>query len=300
MKIHIVQKGDTLWEIAKKYDVDFEELKKINSQLSSPDMIMPGMKVKVPSSKKAVKKEEMKLKEQQKPHVEQPYNDISPKPLPMLKEDDHKKAKEVKVEMPTKPLPQMQELPQMPKMPETTAQPMAEKELPPPMPQMHPQQVQIVPVCCCQMIHHPCCHHTHPGHFSMGQMEAGFHQGHHHVQQQPMMPAPADVGHMQYDCPSPNINMPIKPMLPMGGDCGCQPQPEFPSTMGQMTPPFAMEGMQGYPGYNNMPEMGYHDLYPHQFGGSPLQPNNPSPMPPGYPNFSQQHYREEEEEQKGE
>ncbi|MBS4173680.1 SafA/ExsA family spore coat assembly protein [Bacillus sp. FJAT-49736] len=50
MKIHIVQKGDTLWKIAKKYGVDFEELKKMNSQLSNPDMIMPGMKVKVPTA----------------------------------------------------------------------------------------------------------------------------------------------------------------------------------------------------------------------------------------------------------
>ncbi|WP_029326492.1 SafA/ExsA family spore coat assembly protein [Bacillus sp. m3-13] len=46
MKIHIVQKGDTLWKIAQKYNVNFEELKKSNSQLSNPDMIMPGMKIK--------------------------------------------------------------------------------------------------------------------------------------------------------------------------------------------------------------------------------------------------------------
>ena len=50
MKIHIVQKGDTLWKLAKKYGVQFEELKKLNSQLSNPDMIMPGMKIKVPSA----------------------------------------------------------------------------------------------------------------------------------------------------------------------------------------------------------------------------------------------------------
>ncbi|MFS0780777.1 SafA/ExsA family spore coat assembly protein [Bacillus sp. 1P06AnD] len=48
MKIHIVQKGDTLWKLAKKYGVSFEELKKSNSQLSNPDMIMPGMKIKIP------------------------------------------------------------------------------------------------------------------------------------------------------------------------------------------------------------------------------------------------------------
>ena len=57
MKIHIVQKGDTLWKIAKKYGVNFEELKKMNSQLSNPDMIMPGMKIKVPTTGGNIKKE---------------------------------------------------------------------------------------------------------------------------------------------------------------------------------------------------------------------------------------------------
>jgi len=324
LKIHIVQKGDTLWEIAKKYDVDFEELKKLNSQLSSPDMIMPGMKVKIPSSTKTVKKEKMKLKEQQQPHAEHPYKDTSPKPLPMMEEDDHKKPKEVKVEMPTTPLPQMQEMPQMPKMPEIPVQqPVAKKEQTPPVPQipqvsqpmeaiseqmppMHPQPVQFVPVCCCQMIHHPCCPNMHPGHFPMGQMEGGLHQqGHHHMQQQQMMPPPpTDFGPVKHDCPPPKMEMPIKPMLPMETDCGCHSHPEFSPSMGYMTSPYAMEGMHEsypvHPEYNNMPEMGHHDLYPHQFGGSPLQPNNPNPMPPGYPNFSHQHYREEEEEPKGE
>ncbi len=50
VKIHIVQKGDTLWKIAKKYGVNFETLKKMNSQLSNPDMLMPGMKIKVPEN----------------------------------------------------------------------------------------------------------------------------------------------------------------------------------------------------------------------------------------------------------
>ncbi|KGT39846.1 spore coat protein [Heyndrickxia coagulans P38] len=57
MKIHIVQKGDTLWKIAKKYGADFDELKKLNAQLSNPEMIMPGMKIKVPTTGGMVKKE---------------------------------------------------------------------------------------------------------------------------------------------------------------------------------------------------------------------------------------------------
>ncbi|WP_230959080.1 SafA/ExsA family spore coat assembly protein, partial [Bacillus amyloliquefaciens] len=57
MKIHIVQKGDSLWKIAEKYGVDLEELKKLNHQLSNPDLIMPGMKIKVPSEAVPVRKE---------------------------------------------------------------------------------------------------------------------------------------------------------------------------------------------------------------------------------------------------
>ena len=57
MRIHIVQKGDTLWKIAKKYGVNFEELKKLNTQLSNPDMIMPGMKIKIPGTGGTIKKE---------------------------------------------------------------------------------------------------------------------------------------------------------------------------------------------------------------------------------------------------
>lgn len=48
MQIHTVQKGDTLWKIAKMYGVDFEELKAANPQLANPDLIMPGMKIIIP------------------------------------------------------------------------------------------------------------------------------------------------------------------------------------------------------------------------------------------------------------
>ncbi|MBM7691902.1 morphogenetic protein associated with SpoVID [Peribacillus deserti] len=55
MKIHIAKKGETLWNLAKKYAVNFEQLKKLNSQLSNPDMIMPGMKIKIPGTAKPIK-----------------------------------------------------------------------------------------------------------------------------------------------------------------------------------------------------------------------------------------------------
>ncbi|MFJ7744204.1 SafA/ExsA family spore coat assembly protein, partial [Peribacillus sp. NPDC097295] len=59
MKIHIVQKGDTLWKLAKKYGVSYEQLKKSNSQLSNPDMMMPGMKINIPGNTSGMIKKEM-------------------------------------------------------------------------------------------------------------------------------------------------------------------------------------------------------------------------------------------------
>ncbi|MCY9738380.1 LysM peptidoglycan-binding domain-containing protein [Paenibacillus thiaminolyticus] len=50
MKIHIVKNGESLYSIAKKYDVPLEELIKMNPQLKDPNEIDVGMKIKVPSS----------------------------------------------------------------------------------------------------------------------------------------------------------------------------------------------------------------------------------------------------------
>ncbi len=50
VKIHIVQKGDTLWKLSKKYGVDFENLKSANQHLTNPDLIMPGMKINIPTA----------------------------------------------------------------------------------------------------------------------------------------------------------------------------------------------------------------------------------------------------------
>ncbi|SDC21211.1 SafA/ExsA family spore coat assembly protein [Shouchella lonarensis] len=64
MRIHIVQKGDTLWKLAKKYEVDYEQLKEANHALSNPEMLMPGMKVKVPTGTVAVRKESQQTTEE--------------------------------------------------------------------------------------------------------------------------------------------------------------------------------------------------------------------------------------------
>ncbi|KHE70325.1 hypothetical protein LD39_11745 [Halobacillus sp. BBL2006] len=110
VRIHIVQKGDTLWKIAKKYGVDFEELKSVNTQLSNPDMIMPGMKIKVPQGTKQVKKEmpkkEMPKKEMPKKEMPSmpPYKENVPKPIPIIKEDEKKPVAKGVMEKPMMPM----------------------------------------------------------------------------------------------------------------------------------------------------------------------------------------------------
>ncbi|WP_243767239.1 LysM peptidoglycan-binding domain-containing protein [Paenibacillus agricola] len=50
MKIHMVKSGDTLFEIAKKYNVDLEKLIASNPQILDPNVIEVGMKVKIPNA----------------------------------------------------------------------------------------------------------------------------------------------------------------------------------------------------------------------------------------------------------
>lgn len=204
MKIHIVQKGDTLWEISKTYGVDFEEVKQLNSQLSSPDMIMPGMKVKIPSSTKPVKKEKLMIKEKEKPIVKHPQKEMSPKPLPVIKEDDKTGPKHVKVEMPMQHMPMQpvmpimeQEMqnyttinfPEVPKYkkPEETSKKEVPKQMVPkkePVDQMPMQGAQ--PQVCYHIIH-PCC----SPHCSVM-------HGHGHMQEHPHMQHPNMHQHMMH------------------------------------------------------------------------------------------------------
>ncbi|MEH7300219.1 SafA/ExsA family spore coat assembly protein [Neobacillus drentensis] len=129
MKIHIVQKGDTLWKIAKKYGVNFEELKKLNSQLSNPDMIMPGMKIKVPTTGGSIKKEApMGTKpettinlgvKKEKPIAEQPFAKEKPVPMPMVEAPIKKEApiKEVPIAKEKPIVKEVPKTPYTPKMP---------------------------------------------------------------------------------------------------------------------------------------------------------------------------------------
>ncbi|MBU9713983.1 SafA/ExsA family spore coat assembly protein [Bacillus tamaricis] len=95
MRIHIVQKGDTLWKLAQKYGVDFEALKAANNQLSNPDLIMPGMKIKIPTNSiQPSKKEGYK----EAPVKEMPKKEQTPPPS--IKEE-----KEAPLPMPAPPQP---------------------------------------------------------------------------------------------------------------------------------------------------------------------------------------------------
>lgn len=97
MKIHIVQQGDTLWKLAKKYNVDFEQLKAVNSHLSNPDVIMPGMKIKIPTAGVPVKKEAVKEAPIQQPVAkEKPKVKEAPVPKKEVKAPPPKMPEEIK------------------------------------------------------------------------------------------------------------------------------------------------------------------------------------------------------------
>jgi morphogenetic protein associated with SpoVID len=50
----MVKKGDTLYEIAKKYNVELDKLIELNPQIADPNVIDAGMKVKIPNAPKPV------------------------------------------------------------------------------------------------------------------------------------------------------------------------------------------------------------------------------------------------------
>lgn len=140
MKIHIVQKGDTLWEIAKKYGVDFEQLKAMNTHLATPDMIMPGMKIKIPGVEKAVPKETVQKKVGE---IKHPYEDFVVSEQPVKKE----KA-QVKKEAPKELVKKEEEMPMlepiMPIMPELPEMPMVQMPTVQQMPMMEQTQYTTI------------------------------------------------------------------------------------------------------------------------------------------------------------
>lgn len=121
MKIHIVQKGDTLFEIAKNYGVNFEEIVKLNSQLSSPDMIMPGMKIKIPSETKQVKSATDKTERIDRVKQEAKTTE---RPIGEMNGDDLVEPKSLHVKIPDeyKPLSSVKPIPKTVRVPEQVRQ----------------------------------------------------------------------------------------------------------------------------------------------------------------------------------
>jgi LysM repeat protein len=54
LKIHIVKKGDTLYELAKKYHSTLDQIIALNPQIADPNVLDIGTKVKIPSKPKPV------------------------------------------------------------------------------------------------------------------------------------------------------------------------------------------------------------------------------------------------------
>ena len=81
MKIHIVQKGDTMWKIAKRYGVDYQELLGANSDIITPDVIYPGAKIKIPSRRVPVRPRE------EADGTRNPAQPVKEAPLPPLEDE---------------------------------------------------------------------------------------------------------------------------------------------------------------------------------------------------------------------
>ncbi|MEN1969275.1 SafA/ExsA family spore coat assembly protein [Lentibacillus sp. N15] len=340
MKIHVVQKGDTLWELAKKYGVDFEEVKQLNPQLSSPDMIMPGMKIKIPGSNKAVQKEGMK--ETQKPAAMHPYKEMpQPKPVPVIKEDVKEKQKPVQPHMPMQPQmpkPQPPVAPQMPAPQQSVQQmqpiiqmPIMEQELKnytsvtiPEMPHyekpkeqpkkhempkhqpMHQPMPQPMPQPVAMMP--MCCHFVHPCGHPMPPQEGCFPvMGAFDGGQMPHHPMHQPHHHYEQKMESSSWEMPIKAYPTLNDkDCGCNGKSKQPSGYPMYHKPMHEPShgqMQPFPGHMGaQPYGGYptHPAHAQTYPSHWSMPPNHQPFPTPPGYPNFSDYRTDEDESLGE
>lgn len=284
VKIHIVQKGDTLWKIAKKYGVNFEELKQMNAQLSNPDMIMPGMKIKVPTTGGSVKKEtqikygskEMPKKEM--PKAEHPFKEQKPMAMPV---EEPKKEKPKEVQKPFAPkMPQpvvpeidinnyyMMNMANM-QMQQPMQQPMQQAK-PKPKPQTPPKPTNVLPKAKEQPKPKP-----------KPKQEAV--QG---IQEEEslQMPSQPQGGNTQ-PMFNPNNCVPVSPVMPGSGFCpphgwGMQ-QGGYGMPMGQGMPMGPGSGVQGasmMPGMQQMPMMPQMGHEEESSSVMPYMPHGQMPM----------------------
>ncbi|SFE26976.1 SafA/ExsA family spore coat assembly protein [Alteribacillus iranensis] len=261
MQIHIVQKGDTLWNLSQQYGVNFEELKKANTHLADPDKIMPGMKIKIPAKGVPVKKESQK----EAPQSVQP------------------KEKEVKEEpAPSKPQipPMYQPMPQQPKPPVMKPQQQEQhinintniyKPQPPKKPQSEPQSPKE-PKADEIKAKKPST--TFPKMEDANDEKVKAPKD--NIPQPPAPPIMPEYQHppvMPYMMPAPGPChvVPVSPMMP-GCSCGC---PTHPHHMA----PYSMPGNMMYPPVQhqemNMPSMPHHYM-DNQYGKAMPKSVHPS------------------------
>lgn len=90
MRIYIVQKDDTLYKIAKKHQVQVEEIIKLNPQIANPEYIVAGMKIKLPNEADYDRNQEEILEKQ---HKEKELNArTNERPLGSVKDMDDRGA----------------------------------------------------------------------------------------------------------------------------------------------------------------------------------------------------------------
>ncbi|MGE7091027.1 LysM peptidoglycan-binding domain-containing protein [Lysinibacillus sp. NPDC048646] len=198
MRIHIVQKGDTLWKIAKEYGISFEDLKRLNVHLANPDYIVPGMEIILPEK---IHKEthNQGAHHQGTQHKETQIH----KEMPTHKPVKESVKKEVQKPMPAPPIvappPMPMPAPQMIPIP-----------FPMPMPQPMPQQPMWVPQpvelnwnqqLVMPQVEHPVLPPI-------------------QIQPPPPAPAPPPIAHPAPPPPPPPVHiMPQMPMMPHCPSC---------------------------------------------------------------------------------
>ena len=134
MRIHIVQRGDTLWKISRNYGVSFDELKRLNAHLANPEYIVPGMKIFIPDDKKMES-------------MNHPYS------------DNHRPVKKEMMKEEVKVQPSMQKQQYHPAPPVKQYQPMAPMQPVKSMPPMQPMQPVKYECRKCRKCHK--CHKCH-------------------------------------------------------------------------------------------------------------------------------------------
>ena len=154
VEVHIVQKGETLWKIARHFGISFDELKRVNAHLANPDYIVPGMKIFLPAksagagkgTEKTTSKETKAVKKTEKEPVK-----VAPPPVEKVKAPVQKKPtptheKPIAPVIPERPVaPVIPEQPAVPIVPEAAPMPTPTPQIPPmhPIPPMQPMQPQM-------------------------------------------------------------------------------------------------------------------------------------------------------------